>query len=328
MSDLSGFSALDAFHPTIRAWFGARLGEPTAPQRRGWAAIRSGAHTLIAAPTGSGKTLAAFLSAIDALLVQGAALPDETRVLYVSPLKALGNDVQKNLQGPLAELRALDPSLPEVRVFVRSGDTPAKERAAMAKRPPHVLVTTPESLYILLTSDSGRAMLRTVRTVIVDEIHAVLGDKRGSHLALSLERLEALAGDVQRIGLSATQKPLEDVGRFLAGAGRECTLIDEGHLREMEIAVEIPPSPLSAVCSHETWSEIYARIAELAREHRTTLVFVGTRKMSERVGAELSKLLGADAVACHHSSLSKERRLDAEQRLKAGKLRCLVATAS
>ncbi|HUR29256.1 MAG TPA: DEAD/DEAH box helicase, partial [Planctomycetota bacterium] len=304
------------------------LGEPTAPQRRGWAAIRSGAHTLIAAPTGSGKTLAAFLSAIDALLVQGGALPDETRVLYVSPLKALGNDVQKNLQAPLAELRALDPTLPEVRVFVRSGDTPAKERAAMAKRPPHILVTTPESLYILLTSEGGRRMLATVRTVIVDEIHAVLGDKRGSHLALSLERLEALAGNVQRIGLSATQKPLEDVGRFLVGAGRECTLIDEGHLRAMDVAVEIPPSPLSAVCSHETWSEIYARIAELVQEHRTTLVFVGTRKMSERVAAELSKLLGTDAVACHHSSLSKEHRLESEQRLKGGKLRCLVATAS
>ncbi len=320
--------ALESFHPTIQRWFVSRLGEPTAAQRRGWPAIRSGAHTLIAAPTGSGKTLAAFLSAIDALMAQGAELADETRVLYVSPLKALGNDVQKNLSAPLAELRALDPSLPEVRVLVRSGDTPAKERAAMVKRPPHILVTTPESLYILLTSESGRAMLATVRTAIVDEIHAVLGDKRGSHLALSLERLEALAGGVQRIGLSATQRPLEDVGRFLVGAGRECTLVDEGHLRPMDLAVEIPPSPLSAVCSHETWSEIYARIAELVREHRTTLVFVGTRKLSERVGAELSKLLGTEAVACHHSSLSKERRLDAEQRLKRGELRALVATAS
>src|SRR5689334_3045690 len=270
MSDLSGFSALDAFHPTIRAWFGARLGEPTAPQRRGWAAIRSGAHTLIAAPTGSGKTLAAFLSAIDALLVQGAALPDETRVLYVSPLKALGNDVQKNLQGPLAELRALDPSLPEVRVFVRSGDTPAKERAAMARRPPHVLVTTPESLYILLTSDSGRAMLRTVRTTIVDEIHAMLGDKRGSHLALSLERLERLAGPYQRIGLSATQKPLSAVGEFLVGVGRECRLVDAGHLRELDVAIELPKSPLETVCSHEIWEEIHERVAELIRAHKTT----------------------------------------------------------
>ncbi len=320
--------ALEAFHPTIQRWFADRFGEPTAPQRRGWPAIRLGAHVLIAAPTGSGKTLAAFLSAIDGLVSRGSELADETRVLYVSPLKALGNDVQKNLQGPLGELCALDPSLPEIRVAVRSGDTPAKERAAMVKRPPHILVTTPESLYILLTTESGRAMLRTVRTVIVDEIHAVLGDKRGSHLALSLERLEALAGEVQRIGLSATQKPLEDVGRFLVGAGRECSLVDEGHLRAMDIGIEIPPSPLAAVCSHETWSEIYARIAELVREHRTTLVFVGTRKMAERVAAELSKLLGADAVACHHSSLSKDRRLDAEQRLKSGALRALVATAS
>jgi ATP-dependent helicase Lhr and Lhr-like helicase len=319
--------SLDTFHPTIRRWFSTRLGEPTAPQRRGWPAIRAGGHTLIAAPTGSGKTLAAFLSAIDALVTAGP-LPDETRVLYVSPLKALGNDVQKNLQGPLEELRALDPELPEVRVLVRSGDTTSAQRAAMVKRPPHILVTTPESLYILLTSESGRAMLRTVRTVIVDEIHALLGDKRGSHLALSLERLESLAGEVQRIGLSATQKPLEDVGRFLAGAGRQCTLIDEGHLRAMDVAVEIPPSPLGAVCSHETWSEIYSRMAELIREHRTTLVFVGTRKLAERAAAALGKLLGHDEVTCHHSSLSKERRLDAEQRLKSGKLRALVATAS
>jgi ATP-dependent Lhr-like helicase len=320
--------SLNEFHPAIRRWFGERLGEPTAAQRRGWPAVRTGKHVLIAAPTGSGKTLAAFLAAIDSLVTRGAELEDATRVVYVSPLKALANDVQKNLSGPLAEIRALDPTLPEVRVAVRSGDTTSSERARMLRRPPHILVTTPESLYILLTSEGGRGMLRGARTVIVDEVHAMLGDKRSSHLALSLERLDALAGPVQRIGLSATQKPLEDVGRFLVGAGRECTLIDEGHLREMDLAVEIPPSPLETVCSHETWSEIYGRIAELVREHRTTLVFVGTRKMAERVAAELEKLLGADAVGCHHSSLSKERRLDAEQRLKAGSLRALVATAS
>jgi ATP-dependent Lhr-like helicase len=320
--------SLAGFHPTVARWFRERLGEPTAPQRDGWPLIREGRHTLIAAPTGTGKTLAAFLIAIDGLLRQGEALRDRTQVLYVSPLKALSNDVQKNLSAPLAELRAMDPSLPEVRVLVRTGDTESSKRAAMTKRPPHVLVTTPESLYILQTTAGGRRMLSTVKTVIVDEIHAVTGSKRGSHLALSLERLEALAGPVQRIGLSATQKPLEDVGRFLAGAGRECALVDAGHLREIDLAIEVPPSPLETVCSHETWGEIYARIAELVRAHRTTLVFVNTRKLAERVSARLAEILGADAVSSHHGSLSKERRLDAERRLKAGELRALVATAS
>ncbi len=320
---------LSGFHPTLARWFAERLGEPTPAQREGWPRIRAGGHVLIAAPTGSGKTLAAFFSALDSLVRAGSALPDETRVLYVSPLKALGNDVQKNLQGPLSELRELDPGLPEVRVLVRSGDTSASARTAMSRRPPHILVTTPESLYILLTSAGGRALLSTVRTAIIDEIHAVLGDKRGSHLALSLERLEALAGtSVQRIGLSATQKPLEDVGRFLGGAGRTVELVDQGHRRTLDLALEIPPSPLEPVCSHETWSEIYRRIAELVQAHRTTLVFVQTRKLAERVSAELTKLLGEEQVGCHHSSLSKERRLAAEERLKSGALRVLVATAS
>ncbi len=319
---------LAGFHPTVARWFAERIGQPTAPQRDGWPQIRAGRHTLIAAPTGTGKTLAAFLHAIDTLLRQGDALRDGTQVLYVSPLKALSNDVQKNLSGPLAELRAMDPSLPDVRVMVRSGDTEASKRAAMTKRPPHVLVTTPESLYILLTTVGGRRMLSTVKTVIVDEIHALTGGKRGSHLALSLERLEALAGPIQRIGLSATQKPLEDVGRFLVGAGRECSLVDAGHLRDIDLAIEVPPSPLETVCSHETWSEVYARIAELVRAHRTTLVFVNTRKLTERVSARLAEILGEDAVASHHGSLSKERRLTAERRLKAGELRALVATAS
>jgi ATP-dependent Lhr-like helicase len=319
---------LTSFHPTVRAWFGRRLGEPTPPQVQGWPVIRTGASTLIAAPTGSGKTLAAFLSAVDTLLRQGTGLRDQTQVLYVSPLRALSNDVQKNLQGPLAELREADPSLPGVRVLVRTGDTPQGERTAMTRRPPHILVTTPESLYLMLTSDGGRRMMATVRTVIVDEIHALVRDKRGSHLSLSLERLEALAGPVQRIGLSATQKPLDEVGRFLVGAGRECALVDAGTFRDLDVAVEVPPSPLSTVCSHEQWEEIYQRMAELVREHRTTLVFVNTRKMAERIAAHLTKLMGEEAVTSHHGSLSKARRLDAEQRLKEGRLRALVATAS
>ena len=317
-----------SFHPAVASWFSQRFGEPTPPQREGWPAIRAGRHVLIAAPTGFGKTLAAFLAAIDSLVRQGAALADETQILYVSPLRALSNDVQKNLQAPLAEIRAADPSVPEIRVLVRTGDTSPSERAAMTRRPPHILVTTPESLYLLLTSDGGRGMLSTVRTVVVDEIHALVRDKRGSHLALSLERLEALAGPVQRVGLSATQKPLENVGRFLVGDGRECVLVDAGTFRSLDLAIEIPPSPLSTVCSHEQWEEIYARIAELVGEHRTTLVFVNTRKMAERIAGQLSRLLGKDAVTSHHGSLSRERRLDAEARLKAGRLRALVATAS
>ena len=320
---------LSSFHPAVSRWFSARFGEPTDCQREGWPAISGGRHTLIAAPTGSGKTLAAFLWAIDGLLRKGPALGDATEVLYVSPLRALSNDVQKNLQAPLAELRGLDPALPELRVLVRTGDTPQSERAAMAKRPPHILVTTPESLYLLLTSDSGRNMLSTVRTVIVDEIHALVRDKRGSHLALSLERLEELVqAPIQRIGLSATQKPLEDVGRFLCGAGRECRLVDTGTYRDLDVAIEVPPSPLSTVCSHEQWDEIYARVQELVQEHRTTLIFVNTRKMAERIAGKLTERLGEGAVTSHHGSLSRERRLEAETRLKAGTLRALVATAS
>ncbi len=320
---------LHEFHPALRAWFSARFGAPSPPQIEGWPRIRAGGHVLIAAPTGTGKTLAAFLWAIDSLIRQGDALPDATQVLYVSPLKALGNDIQLNLQGPLSSLREKDPSLPEIRVLVRSGDTPAAQRTAMTKRPPHILVTTPESLYILLTSAGGRAMLRTVRTVIVDEIHALCGDKRGSHLALSLERLEALAeAPPQRIGLSATQKPLEEVGRLLAGVGRACALVDVGHRREIDLAVEIPESPLATVCSHEVWDEIYRRMAALIQEHRTTLVFVNTRKLAERVAARLTERLGKERVTSHHGSLSRERRLDAERRLKEGSLSALVATAS
>ncbi len=323
-----------AFHPAIDAWFRETLGPPTTAQARAWPAIQAQEHVLLAAPTGSGKTLAAFLSAIDDLaresIESGSPLPAESRVLYISPLKALGNDIQKNLLAPLSALREREPAFPEIDVLVRSGDTSARDRARMTKRPPHVLVTTPESLYILLTSDGGRRVLQTIRTVIVDEIHAIIGSKRGAHLALSLERLDALTGpdDVQRIGLSATQKPLSAVADFLVGPERRCTLIDEGHARPMDLSVRIPDSPLESVISHEVWGELHAAIAELVRQHRSTLVFVNTRKVAERTARELSELLGPERVTSHHSSLSLARRVDAEDRLKAGALDALVATAS
>jgi len=322
-------SPLAAFHPAVQQWFRERLGEPTLPQREGWPLVQAKKNVLIAAPTGSGKTLAGFLAAIDALLRQGANLRDETQVVYVSPLRALSNDVQKNLQVPLAELRELDETLPQIRVLVRTGDTPAGQRTTMTRRPPHILVTTPESLYLLLTSKGGRQLLAKTRTVIIDEIHALVRDKRGSHLALSLERLDALVGaPVQRVGLSATQKPLTEVGAFLVGVGRPCEYVDAGTFRELDLAIEVPPSPLSTVCSHEQWAEIDDRLATLIQDHRTTLVFVNTRKMAERIAAQLTQRLGEAAVTSHHGSLSREHRLQAEQRLKAGALRALVATAS
>ena len=334
---------LQRFHPAVAGWFRDAFAAPTEIQERAWAQIAGGRHTLIAAPTGSGKTLAAFLAAIDGLVRRsaGGALSEATSVLYVSPLKALSNDIHRNLEQPLAGIHGRlhpdgsspDGSSPDrlapIRSLVRTGDTPAGARTAMTRRPPHILVTTPESLYLLLTADGGRRMLASVRTVIVDEIHAVVGSKRGSHLALSLERLQALTGAApRRIGLSATQKPIERVAEYLVPSGDPCAIVDAGHRRRMDTALELPGSPLAAVMSNEVWEEIYARLCELIDRHRTTLIFVNTRRMAERAAHELSERLGADAVAAHHGSLSKETRLDAERRLKEGRLRALVATAS
>ena len=353
------------FHPLIAEWFCSNVGTPTDVQVQAWPAIQSGADVLIAAPTGSGKTFAAFLSCIDHLfkLALARELDDHTQVLYVSPLKALSNDIQKNLQQPLAEIgtAALSAGLlmPELRVLVRTGDTPMTERQQMLKRPPHILVTTPESLFILLTAEKSRRLLQTVRTVIVDEIHAVAPNKRGAHLALSLERLEALTlTKPQRIGLSATQRPIETVARFLVGNRQPaqtslftpltpdgstelaeapsrltspCQIIDVGHKREMDLAVEVPKDELSAVATNAIWADVYDRVAELVRQHRSTLVFVNTRRLAERVSHSLEERLrelGADVVAAHHGSLSRQIRLSAEERLKSGKTRVVVATAS
>ncbi|HUE95506.1 MAG TPA: DEAD/DEAH box helicase, partial [Longimicrobiaceae bacterium] len=290
-----------------------------------------------AAPTGSGKTLAAFLHSLDDLLREGlesGALPDEVRVVYVSPLKALSSDIHRNLTEPRRDIRRLTEAagLPPVRITaaIRSGDTPQRDRAAMIRTPPHILITTPESLYLLLTAERGREMLRTARAVIVDEIHAVIETRRGAHLALSLERLDHVAGRrLQRIGLSATQRPIEKVAEFLSGGGGPpAAIIDAGHVRGMDLELELPPSPMEAVMPTEVWSEVYDRIAELAREHRSTIVFVNTRRLTERAARYLSERLGEDLVMAHHGSLAKEVRLDAEERLKRGELRVLVATAS
>ncbi|HEU4664826.1 MAG TPA: DEAD/DEAH box helicase, partial [Dokdonella sp.] len=362
---------IDTFHPAVAAWFRRAFEAPTPAQAEAWPAIASGRHTLIAAPTGSGKTLAAFLAAIDDLVRRGVegGLPDETAVVYVSPLKALSNDVRINLERPLAGIRdeLLQQWLPdvEIRTMVRTGDTPQAERDRMRKRPPHIVVTTPESLYILLGSASGRRMLSTTRTVIVDEIHALAPNKRGAHLALSLERLDALCGRrLVRIGLSATQKPIGEVARFLTGvephasraderAARtgpaddglrvrederdeaavevvdvDCAIVDAGHVRARDLALELPETPLEAVMSGDVWSQVHARLEALIGAHRTTLIFVNTRRMAERLARHLSDSLGKDKVTAHHGSMAKEHRFDAEQRLKRGDLKALVATAS
>ncbi|HEV2441429.1 MAG TPA: DEAD/DEAH box helicase [Steroidobacteraceae bacterium] len=331
------------FHAAVSRWLERAFEAPTPAQEGAWPAIQAGRHTLIAAPTGSGKTLAAFLAAIDLLVreaLERGGLQDQTYIVYVSPLKALSNDIRRNLEAPLAgirdELRAMELPDIEIRTFVRTGDTPQHERQSMRRRPPHIVVTTPESLYILLGSESGRAMLASVRSVIVDEIHAMVGSKRGLHLALSLERLEALAGRrLTRIGLSATQRPIEEVARFLVGARQlrangeaDCAIIDTGHVRRRDLQIEVPAAPLEAVMSGDVWTQVYDRLAQLAGEHRTTLIFVNTRRHAERVARHLSERMGETLVAAHHGSMAKELRLAAESRLKRGELKALVATAS
>ncbi len=328
-------------HPLVAEWFVGRFGTPTEPQEQGWPHILAGRTTLISAPTGSGKTLAAFLACIDRLVRKALAgdLSDRTEVLYVSPLKALGNDIQKNLEIPLGEILALASDrgllMPEIRTAVRTGDTLQPERRAMLKRPPHILVTTPESLYILLTAEKSRAILRDVETVIVDEIHAVTDDKRGAHLALSLERLQALTYQPPvRIGLSATQKPIEDVAHFLTGCSAtgelraDPVIVNIGHKRTLDLGIEVPPMPLGPIATNEMWDTIYDRLVALVEQHRSTLVFVNTRRMAERLCHELGARLGEDNVAAHHGSLSRKLRLAAEKKLKEGQVRVLVATAS
>ncbi len=324
------------FHPCVIKWFQQQFDTPSDVQKLAWPSIKKGQHTLLAAPTGSGKTLAAFLAVIDDLLQEGIrfGLPNETWIVYVSPLKALSNDIQKNLQQPLMGIRdeLLMQGLPdvEIRASVRTGDTPASERERMRRKAPHILVTTPESLFILLTSKSGRKMLRTVRTVILDEIHALAGNKRGAHLTLSLERLQDLSRyPLTRIGISATQKPIETMARYLIGDRKQdCEIIDTGHIRDRDLAIEVPSSPLEALMSNEVWEEVYDRLAGLCTQHSTTLIFVNTRRLAERASKHLAERLGEDQVTSHHGSLAKEHRLDAENRLKSGQLKALVATAS
>lgn len=332
--------AFEHFHPVSRTWFQKTLGEPTSAQLDAWPAIQKGSNTLIAAPTGSGKTLAAFYVSIDRLVQKALIneLENTTQIIYVSPLKALSNDIHRNLQEPLqaiSEALAMEGKEANITVAVRTGDTSQYERQMMLKKPPHILVTTPESLYLLLTSKGGRQILQTADTLIVDEIHAMLGDKRGAHLSLSVERLEKLTGSpLQRIGLSATQKPITEVAKYLVGSSQvidntaKCTIVDSGHKKTLDISIEVPKSPLSALMSNEVWEELYERLVELVESHQTTLIFVNTRRLAERLALSLGERIGEEAVSSHHGSMSKEHRFEAEQKLKNGHLRVLVATAS
>ncbi|MCA9026993.1 MAG: DEAD/DEAH box helicase [Planctomycetaceae bacterium] len=352
--------AIETFHPVIQDWFHSRFDGPTEPQTHGWPHIASGEHTLIAAPTGSGKTLTAFLAIIDRLFREGVEgrLVDEMRVVYVSPLRALSNDMHRNLETPLEEILAEAERqglvMPPISVGLRTGDTPSHKRAALVRRPPHIFVTTPESLFLMLTAEKSREVLRTVDTLIVDEIHALVRDKRGSHLSLSMERLQHVADrPLQRIGISATQKPIERTAAFLIGtpgiANAECgmrnaeeddmefrvphsdfpiSIVDVGHQRDLDLGIEVPPSDLSSVCSHEQWAEVNERLVELIEQHRSTLIFVNTRRLAERLTFQLTERLGEEAVGAHHGSLSADIRLTTEQKLKSGQLKAVVATAS
>ena len=330
------------FHPIIESWFEERFETATEVQAQSWPLIADKQNVLLAAPTGSGKTLAAFLPGIDHLLRDSLAgnLKDEIRILYVSPLKALSNDIRRNLQKPLQEINDVAAGqagfFHPLNVMLRTGDTTQSERQKILKKPPHILVTTPESLYLMMTAEKSRDVLKTVNTVIVDEIHALARDKRGSHLTLTLERLDSLCKHkLTRIGISATQKPMDTIAAFLCGNAQQnaldlspCQIIDTGHLRELDLAIETPPGELGVICSHEQWDDIYKQLAEMISQHRSTLIFVNTRRMAERLSYQLSEILGEDGVASHHGSLSKEIRLEAEERLKNGKLKAIVATAS
>lgn len=332
--------SLSQFHPSLQTWFNTSFDGATPVQEQAWESIAKNENVLIAAPTGSGKTLAGFLSIINQLVEKSVKheLKDHVYVVYVSPLKALSNDIEKNLQHPLMGVKQLlsnDGIQCSLTAKVRTGDTTQSERTAMLKNPPHILVTTPESLFLLLTSDRGREMLKNVEHLIVDEIHAVVEDKRGAHLSLTLERLAQNSEyPIQRIGISATQKPIEETAKFLVGARNfqdnylNCTIVDVGHKRDLDLQIEVPDSPLSAIMENEVWTEIYDRLVELILSHKTTLIFVNTRRLAERLAYDLRLRVGEEAVTAHHGSLSKEQRLDAENRLKSGQLKALVATAS